>query len=48
MKRKLKAMNGTHSDKLPSYIDEFNWWKVYPGDYFNNLLADIAEFHPPN
>ena len=48
VKRKLKAMNGTHSDKLPSYLDEFNWRKVYPGDHFDNLLADIAQFHPPN
>ena len=30
VKRKLKAMNWTHSDKLPSYLDEFNWRKVYP------------------
>ena len=48
IKRKLKAMNGTLKSKLPSYLDEYNWRKCYPGDPFDNLLADIAEFCPPN
>lgn len=48
VKRKLKAMNGTLKSKLPGYLDEFNWRKVHPGDHFDNLLADIAEFYPPN
>ena len=41
IKRKLKAMNGTLKSKLPSYLDEYNWRKCYPGDPFDNLLADI-------
>ena len=48
IKRKLKAMSGTLKSKLPSYLDEYNWRKCYPGDPFDNLLADIAEFCPPN
>ena len=48
IKRKLKAMNGTPKSKLPSYLDKFNWRKCHPGDPFDNLLADIAEFWPPN
>lgn len=48
IKRKLKAMNGTLKSKLPSYLDKYNWRKCYPGDPFDNLLADIAEFCPPN
>ena len=46
--RKLKAMSGTSKGKLPSYLDEFNWRKVFPRKYFGNVLADIAEFYPPN
>ena len=48
IKRRLKAMNGTHRNTLPGYLDEFNWRKCHPGDHFDNLLADIAEFCPPN
>ena len=48
IKRKLKAMNGTVKSKLPSYLDEYNWRKCYPGDPFDNLLEAIAEFSPPN
>lgn len=48
VKKKLKAMSGTLKGKLPSNLDEFNWQKCYPGDPFDNLLADIAEFWPPN
>ena len=48
IKRKLKAMNGTVKSKLPSYLDEYNWRKCYPGDPFDNLLEAIAEFYPPN
>ena len=48
IKRKLKSMNGTPKSRLPSYLDEFNWRKCYPGDPFDNLLADIPEFCPPN
>ena len=28
VKRKLKAMNGTTEEKLPGYLDEFNWSKL--------------------
>ena len=35
------------TSELPR-LDEFNWRKCYPGDPFDNLLADIAEFGPPN
>ena len=48
IKRKLKAMNGTPKSKLLSYLNKFNWQKCYPSDPFDNLLADIAEFCPPN
>ena len=48
VKRKLKAMNGTLRSQLPGYLDEFNWRKVYRGDHFKNILADIAEFYPLN
>ncbi|XP_015779969.1 PREDICTED: uncharacterized protein LOC107357840 [Acropora digitifera] len=44
IKRKLKAMNGTVKSKLPSYLDEYNWRKCYPGDPFDNLLEAIADF----
>ena len=37
VKQKLKAMNGTHSEKMPGYLDEFNLWKVYAGDHFHNI-----------
>ena len=43
IKRKLKALSGTLKSKLPSYLYEFNWQKCYPGDPFDNLLADIAD-----
>ena len=46
--RKLKAMNRTVKSKILSYLDEYNWWKCYPGDPFDNLLEAIAEFCPPN
>ena len=45
IKKKLKAMSATLKSKLPSYLDEFNWRKCYPGDPFHNLLT---EFCPPN
>jgi len=48
IKRKLKAMNGTRRERIPGYLDEFNWRKCFPGDPFDRLLADIAEFCPPN
>ena len=48
IKRKLKAMSRILKSKLPSYLDEFNWQKCYPGEPFDNLLTDIAEFCSPN
>ena len=48
VKRKLKAMNGTLRSQLPGYLDEFNWRKLYGGDHFENILADIALFYPLN
>ena len=48
IKRKLKAMNCTQRERIPGYLDEFNWRKCFPGDPFDNLLADVAEFYPPN
>lgn len=46
--RKLKVMIGTSKGKLLSYLNKFNCQKVYQGDYFRNMLADIAEFYPLN
>jgi len=48
IKRKLKTMNGIVKSKLPSYLDEYNCQKCYPGDPFDNLLEAISEFCPPN
>ena len=49
VKRKLKAMNGAHGEKLPGYLDEFNWRRVYPGDHLRPanwhrrvLLSDLS------
>ena len=41
VKRMLKAMNGAHGEKVPGYLDEFNWRRAYPSDYFDDLLAGI-------
>lgn len=46
--RKLKVMIGTSKGKLLSYLNKFKCQKVYQGDYFRNMLADIAEFYPLN
>jgi len=48
IKRKLKAMSGMLKRKFLSYVDGYNWQKCFPGDPFDNLLTDIAEFCPPN
>ena len=52
VKRKLKAMNGTTKEKLPGYLDEFNWSKLHqevnPGDRFQYMLSHIAEIFPLN
>ena len=32
--------------QLPSYLDEFNWQRVYPGERFKMMLQHIAELYP--
>ena len=34
--------------QLPSYLDEFNWQRVYPGERFEMMLQHIAELYPVN
>ena len=43
VKKKLKRMCGTFKHQLPSYLDEFNWQRVYPGERFEMMLQHIAE-----
>eukprot|EP00094_Tigriopus_californicus_P013189 TCALIF_12755-PA protein Name:"Protein of unknown function" AED:0.70 eAED:0.71 QI:0/0/0/0.5/1/1/2/0/86 len=48
-KQKLKAMNGTSSDVLPSHLDEFMWREIHGRDgkdAFDNLLEHISEWYP--
>ena len=45
-KKKLKRMCGTFKHQLPSYLDEFNWQRVYPGERFEMMLQHIAELYP--
>ena len=44
--KKLKAMCDTFKHQLPSYLDEFNWQRVYPGERFEMMLQHIAELYP--
>ena len=46
VKKKLKRMYGTFEHQLPSYLDEFNWQRVYPGERFEMMLQHIAELYP--
>ena len=46
VKKKLKRMCGTFKHQLPSYVDEFNWQRVYPGERFEMMLQHIAELYP--
>ena len=46
VKKKLKRMCGTFKHQLPSYLDEFNWQRVYPGERFEMMLQHIAELYP--
>jgi len=48
VKKKLKRMSGTFKDKLPGYLDEFNWQRQYPGNRFENMLRHIGELYPVN
>ena len=44
--KKLKRICGTFKHQLPSYLDEFNWHRVYPGERFEMMLQHIAELYP--
>ena len=46
VKKKLKRMCGTFKHQLPSYLDEFNWQRVYLGERFQMMLQHIAELYP--
>ena len=46
VKKKLKRMCGTFKHQLPSYLDEFNWQRVYPGERSEMMLQHIAELYP--
>ena len=46
VKKKLKRMRGTFKHQLPSYLDEFNWQRVYPSARFEMMLQHIAELYP--
>ena len=46
VKRKLKSMFGTFKDKLPGYLDELNWQRLFPGDCFENMLQHVADLYP--
>ena len=44
VKKKLKSMSGTLYEHLPSYLDEFVWFRNFAGDRaFAQLLEDVAE-----
>ena len=45
VKKKLKRMCGTFKHQLPSYLDEFNWQRVYLGERFEMMLQHIAELY---
>ena len=50
-KQKNKEMNGTDSELLPSYLDEFQYRQIYGEktvESFDNILAHIAHFYPVN
>ena len=46
VKKKLKRMCGTFKHQLLSYLEEFNWQRVYPEDHFEMMLQYIAELYP--
>jgi hypothetical protein len=51
MKIKNKAMSGTSKEKLPSYLDEFQWRQLYGKKTpaaFDNILQQISVFYPVN
>ena len=40
------GMNGTSNNSLPSYLDEFMWFKLYNGDSMMNILSHISDAYP--
>ena len=38
VKKKLKRMCGTFKHQLPTYLDEINWQRLYPGERFEMML----------
>ena len=47
VKKKLKWMSGTLYEYIPSYLDEFTWFRNFGKDQaFEQLLKDIAEQFP--
>ena len=47
VKKKLKSMSGTLYGYIPSYLDEFTWFRNFGKDRaFEQLLEDIAEQFP--
>ena len=47
VKKKLKSMSGTRYEYIPSYLDEFTWFRNFGKDgAFEQLLEDIAEQFP--
>ena len=47
VKKKLKSMSGTFYKHLPSYLDEFVWFRNFTGDRtFSQLLEDNSEQFP--
>jgi len=45
VKKKLKRMCGTFKHQLPSYLDEFNWQRVYPGECFKMITGNFYISH---
>ena len=49
VKGKMKHMRGCHAEQLPSYLDEFMWWKRHgrsAGIVFYQIMQDIATQYP--
>jgi hypothetical protein len=51
MKMKTKAISGTSKEKIPPYLDEFQWRQLYGKKTtaaFDNILQQISVFYPVN